>query len=104
MAVEAAFGGQVTESRLYYCTEDGGFDVRRWPVTGATGEATRRAGLEVLAIVDHAIANGRLPAAPDDEACTWCDFRAVCGPSAQDLPRRKERKALEELTLLRRMK
>lgn len=104
MAVEAAFGGQVTASRLYYCTEDGGFDVHPWPVTGTTGEATRRAGLEVLAIIDHAIENGRLPAAPDEDACTWCDFRAVCGPAAQDLPRRKDRKALEELTVLRRMK
>lgn len=104
MAVEAAFGGQVTESRLYYCTEDGGFEVHPWAVTGATGEATRRAGLEVLAIIDHAIEDGRLPAAPAEDACTWCDFRPVCGPGAQHVPRNKDRRALEELTLLRRMK
>ncbi|BCS35358.1 hypothetical protein TBR22_A45850 [Luteitalea sp. TBR-22] len=104
MAVEAAFGGRVTDSRLYYCTEDGGFEVHPWAIGGATGEATRRAGLEVLAIIDHAIQDGRLPAAPAEEACTWCDFRAVCGPDAQQVPRTKDRRALEELTLLRRMK
>lgn len=104
MAVEAAFGGHVTASRLYYCTEDGGYEDHPWAITGAVGEATRKAGLEVLAIVDHAIEAGRLPAAPGEAACTWCDFAAVCGPSAQSLPRRKDARPLAELTLLRRMR
>ena len=59
---------------------------------------------DVLAMVDHAIENGRLPAAPAEGACTWCDFAPVCGPSAQLVPRHKEIGALAELTLLRRMK
>ena len=52
--------------------------------------ANRRAGLEALEIVDRAIELGFLPAAPAERACTWCDFRPVCGPhdeqraSAQD--------------------
>lgn len=103
MAVEAAFGGRVTASRLYYCTDDGGYHQHPWAIDGAGGEATRRAGLEVLAIVDHAIQDGRMPAAPADGACEWCDFAAVCGPSAQRLPRHKDTKPLEELRELRRM-
>ena len=91
MAVEAAFGGRVTASRLYYCTDDGGYEDHPWAIAGAVGEGTRKAGLEVLAIVDHAIQEGRLPAAPDKDACMWCDFTAVCGPSAQHVPGRKDR-------------
>jgi RecB family exonuclease len=104
MAVEAAFGGSVTASRLYYCTDDGGYEDHPWAIAGAVGEETRKAGLEVLAIVDHAIQDGRLPAAPGKDACMWCDFTAVCGPSAQHVPARKDQRPLAELTLLRRMK
>jgi ATP-dependent helicase/nuclease subunit B len=104
MAVEAAFGGRVTASRLYYCTEDGNYKVRDWAVTGSVGEEVRRQGLGVLAVVDHAIATGHLPAAPDDGACTWCDFRAVCGPAAQHLPERKDQKPLGDLSALRRLR
>jgi len=104
MAVEAAFGGHVVASRLYYCTEDGGFEDHPWAVAGVVGEQTRQQGLEVLAIIDHAIQDGRLPAAPADEACTWCDFATVCGPGAQGVPARKDARALTELRLLRRMK
>lgn len=104
MAVEAAFGGRVTASRLYYCTEDGGYEDHPWVITGVVGEGTRKVGLDVLAIIDHAIQDGRLPAAPAEDACTWCDFAAVCGPTAQGVPRRKDSRQLAELTLLRRMK
>ena len=104
MAVEAAFGGRVTASRLYYCTEEGNYKVRDWPVTGSVGEDVRRQGLGVLAVVDHAIAGGQLPAAPDEAACTWCDFRAVCGPSAQHLPERKDPRPLADLAGLRRLR
>jgi len=104
MAVEAAFGGSVTASRLYYCTDDGGYEDHPWAIAGAVGEETRKAGLEVLAIVDHAIQEGRLPAAPGKDACMWCDFTAVCGPSAQHVPARKDQRPLAELALLRRMK
>ncbi len=104
MAVEAVFSGRVTASRLSYCTEDGGYADHEWPIDGGAGAGTRQAGLEVLAIIDHAVQEGRLPAAPADQACTWCDFKPVCGPTAQSLPRRKDHRPLAELTLLRRMR
>ena len=43
-------------------------------------DANRRAGLEALEIIDRAIELGFLPPAPAERACTWCDFRPVCGP------------------------
>ncbi len=104
MAVEAAFEGRVTSSRLYYCTTDGDYRSREWPTTGADGDDTRRQGLDVLAHVDQAVAAGTLPAAPDAEACTWCDFAAVCGPDAQHQNDRKDRKAIADLIALRRVR
>ena len=43
----------------------------------------RRAGIEVLEIVDRAVERGFLAAAPRAKACPWCDFRVVCGPTAE---------------------
>jgi len=102
MAVEAVLGGRVSSSRLSYCTAEGDYVERDWPVSGAAGDATRARGLEVLAVVDRAIASGHLPAAPDANACAYCDFQAVCGPGAQLVPRRKDSHALEDLKELRR--
>ena len=36
--------------------------------------------MEVLEIIDRAVAAAHLPAAPRDGACGFCDFQAVCGP------------------------
>ena len=79
MAVEQALGGSVASGRLFYCTAPGGFTDHEIPLN----DANRRAGLEALEIVDRAIELGFLPAAPSRGACTWCDFRAVCGPHEQ---------------------
>jgi CRISPR/Cas system-associated exonuclease Cas4 (RecB family) len=76
MALESALQRPVVQGRLYYATSDGGFR----DVTIPINDVSRRAGLEALEIIDRAIELGFLPAAPDERACTWCDFRAVCGP------------------------
>ena len=34
----------------------------------------------MLEIVDRGIEHGTLAARPDDKACDWCSYRAVCGP------------------------
>ena len=58
----------------------------------------------MLTIVDRAVEQGFLPAAPAERACTWCDFRPVCGPreeervgaqGATDAARRDSAMALE---------
>jgi CRISPR/Cas system-associated exonuclease Cas4 (RecB family) len=98
MALEAAAKQPVAEGRLYYATTAGGYrDVR----IRLTPEA-RRAGAEVLEIVDRAVERGFLAAAPLAKACTWCDFRVVCGPTAEWRIGRKSPEPLADLIELRR--
>jgi hypothetical protein len=42
-----------------------------------------------------------LAAAPNEGACTWCDFRAVCGPSEEQRVARKPQDRLRDLIELR---
>jgi RecB family exonuclease len=97
LAVEHLLGARVVESRLYYCTRAGGFSERRVPLTG---EARGR-GVEVLGLVDRAIAAGFLPPAPRARACGICDFRDVCGPHEEIRVKLKDQARLEELRALR---
>ena len=64
----------------------------------------RGQGLEVLTIIDRAVERGFLVAAPDDGACRWCDFRAVCGPREEERVGRKNQKDLADLAALRSMR
>ena len=90
LAVEQILGQPVREGRLFYATTAGGFAEHPVPLS----EINRRSGLEALEIIDRAIELGFLPAAPAERACTWCDFRSICGP---DEPRHVSRKAAEPL-------
>jgi len=85
------------ESRLSYCTRAGEFSERIVPM----GEPARRRGLEVLELIDRAIARGFLPPAPRQKACTICDFRPICGPSEERRIAEKDARALEDLSSLR---
>lgn len=91
MVVEQVLGARVVGGRLYYCTSAGGFDDS---TQVRLDDTTRRTGLEALEIVDRAVELGFLPAAPAERACTWCDFRVVCGP---DEPRRVALKSPDKL-------
>ena len=97
MAVEAVTGAPVTETRLSFCTVAGGFTEAVIP---ATPEA-RRLGVEALEVVDRAVEAGHLAAAPEEGACTWCDFRSVCGPNEEARVRRKAAGYLRDLAALR---
>jgi hypothetical protein len=97
IAVEQALGRPVKSGRLFYCTSAGGFVDHEIPLN----EQNRRAGLEALEIVDRAIELGFLPAAPDERACAWCDFVAVCGPDEHARVARKSRDKLGDLDALR---
>ena len=99
LAIERALGVPVTSGRLFYCTAAGGFTDHEIPIN----EANRRAGLEVLEIVDRAIELGFLPAAPSGRACAWCDFRSVCGPHEEERVKVKPREKLGDLDALREM-
>ena len=99
LALEQALGTPVAEGRLYYATTAGGYRDVRIPLS----PPARRMGLEVLEIVDRAIENGFLAPAPADKACSWCDFRPVCGPTAERrVGRFKSQDPLADLLELRR--
>jgi CRISPR/Cas system-associated exonuclease Cas4 (RecB family) len=97
LAVEQLLGARVVESRLYYCTRTGGFSERAVPLSA---EARGR-GVEVLALIDRAIAAGFLPPAPRARACGICDFRDVCGPNEENRIKLKEQARLDALRALR---
>ena len=100
LALEEATGRPVVEGRLYYATTAGGDRDVRIPLT----PQARRIGIEVLEIIDRAIETGFLAPAPDERACTWCDFRPVCGPTAEHrISRVKSRDPLADLIALRKM-
>jgi hypothetical protein len=97
MALEQGLGKKVIEGRLFYCTTAGGFADHKITIN----DYTRSQGLEVLTIVDRAVEQGFLPAAPAERACTWCDFRPICGPREQE---RVGRKAVDRLADLRALR
>jgi CRISPR/Cas system-associated exonuclease Cas4 (RecB family) len=99
LAVEKLLGRPVSGGRLFYCTASGGFTDHPVPLS----EANRRAGLEALEIIDRAIELGFLPPAPAERACTWCDFRPVCGPDEPLHLRRKPADTIADLAALREM-
>ena len=99
LAVERILERPVAAGRLFYCTAPGGFAEHPVPLS----DANRRAGLEALEIIDRAIELGFLPPAPAERACTWCDFRPICGPDEPEHVRRKPAESLADLTALRRM-
>jgi CRISPR/Cas system-associated exonuclease Cas4 (RecB family) len=99
-AVEQGLGKTVAAGRLYYCTTAGGF--AEHPIQ--INEYNRNQGLHALTIVDRAIEQGFLVAAPSDRACTWCDFRPVCGPREEERVKRKSGDRLADLEALRSMR
>jgi CRISPR/Cas system-associated exonuclease Cas4 (RecB family) len=97
VVVEQALGTRVVKGRYYYATTAGGFADKEVEIN----DYTRAQGRQVLAIVDRAIETGFLAAAPEERACTWCDFRPVCGPREEERTRRKAREKLADLEALR---
>jgi hypothetical protein len=99
LALEALTGDTVEEGRLSYCTTAGQFSTHAITLD----VHIRRRGVEVLEIIDRAIEHGTLAAKPAREACTYCDFLAVCGRDEELRTRRKPEALLEDLETLRRM-
>jgi ATP-dependent helicase/nuclease subunit B len=100
VAIEQALGKRVTEGRLFYATTAGGFADHAIPIN----DYTRGQGLQVLTIIDRSVELGFLAAAPDERACTWCDFRPVCGPREEERTHRKAKDRLGDLEVLRSMR
>jgi CRISPR/Cas system-associated exonuclease Cas4 (RecB family) len=97
MAVEAALGHPVSHGRLFYCTASGSYYEHPIPLN----EMTRAAGLEVLQVIDRAVEHGFLTATPTEDACSRCDFRAVCGPDVFRRVSRKPQDRIADLVAMR---
>jgi CRISPR/Cas system-associated exonuclease Cas4 (RecB family) len=99
-AVEQGLGKKVVEGRLYYCTTAGGYSHHPIPLN----DYNRSQGLQALTIIDRSIEQGFLAAAPAERACTWCDFRPVCGPGEEERVSHKNRDRIADLQALRSMR
>ena len=88
----------VLSGRLDYCTVKGGFQTVEVPLN----PEARGAVEDVLGQVDASIRDGFLPAAPQEGACRYCDYRAVCGPYEERRILRKRQGPLQDLIALRR--
>jgi CRISPR/Cas system-associated exonuclease Cas4 (RecB family) len=99
-AIERGLGKKVVEGRLFYATTAGGFAEHSIRID----DYTKGQGTEVLATIDRAVEDGFLPPAPADRACTWCDFRPICGPREEERTASKDRDRLKDLEALRSMR
>ena len=80
---------------LYYCTTTGGFEKRGFALKDNALLIAER----LAETIDNSIDRGQLPAAPKEDACRLCDFKAVCGHYEEQ---RTERKPdIPQLTWLR---
>ena len=100
MAIEQILSKPVVSGRLFYCTAAGGFTEHEIPLNDAEPPRGSR-GARDRRPRDRA----RVPAARArrSRACTWCDFRAVCGPDEEQHVARKPADQLGDLTALRGM-
>ena len=102
LAAEKLLGATVESGRLFYATQQGGYNA----VEIRLAEKARQFLAKLLDNIDHAIATGFLPPAPQKDACEICDYRSVCGPYEElRLVRHKDRgdERLEPLTEIRGM-
>ena len=89
----------VRSGRLYYCTSAGGFEAIDVPLDAPARAA---AGL-VAQVVDAALREPFLPAAPAEGACRFCDYQLVCGPYEELRTARKWREH-EQMKALRALR
>ena len=65
--------------------------------------AARAAAEAVTKALRAALEEPFLPAAPDEGACRWCDYRPVCGPYEELRVSRKHQPGLAALRALREL-
>ncbi len=103
LATEKLFPDDAVDcGRLYYCTSAGGFEETLVPLD----DTARQSATAVADIVDRALAEPFLPAAPAEGACRWCDYQEVCGPYEELRSARKPagHAGIEALVKLRGMR
>jgi RecB family exonuclease len=96
-AAEILLGKPVAATRLFYCTQRAGYRIDEIAVTDlALGYLSK-----VIELIDNSLAQGFIPAAPRAEACTYCDYRIICGPYEEA---RIQRKKTDRLRLLEQLR
>jgi CRISPR/Cas system-associated exonuclease Cas4 (RecB family) len=84
-------GGTVGMGRLHYATIAQNYQAVDVPLNGFT----RKRAEDVLRLVDGAVRDGFLPAAPRKDGCKGCEYLPVCGPYEEE--RAREHKSKVEL-------
>ena len=97
LAAEAMLDTPVAVGRLYYSTIAQNYT----PIDVAMNDWTRRRAQHVLEVIDGAIINGFLPAAPREDGCKNCEFLPVCGPYEEERVKGKSQAELRGLKELR---
>jgi ATP-dependent helicase/nuclease subunit B len=97
LACQKLLDGEVESGRLYYCTSDGGYEDR---VVALSDENVHILS-SVLSTVRQGLVDGFLPAAPDKDACMWCDFLAVCGSNEENRVSKKPKDRLVQIKAMR---
>ena len=99
LAAESLLGRPAEAGRLFFCTRRGRYEA----VEVALDDKGREAASLALQVVDRALRDGFLPAAPRAGACRFCDYHAVCGPFEELRIRRKHPQRLTLLAQLRNL-
>jgi ATP-dependent helicase/nuclease subunit B len=101
LALEKLFPERAIEGgRLSYCTSAGEFK----EVLVALDRRARASADQVAAALGEALGRGFLPAAPNKDACRFCNYRPVCGPWEEErTARKKDQGELRELKILRNL-
>jgi CRISPR/Cas system-associated exonuclease Cas4 (RecB family) len=98
LAAEELVGKSVESGRLEYCTQRGGYTATDINVDHSTRQSLNHA----LNIIQSSIESAVLPAAPQEGACNFCDYRLVCGPN-EEIRVKKWKPPIESLEKLRRL-
>ena len=97
LAAEQLLGEPVAFGRLYYSTIAQNYQTVDVPINDWTRQ---RAG-QVLRVIDDAMRNGFLPAAPRKDGCKRCEYLPVCGPYEEERVTEKSQPELKSLKELR---
>jgi CRISPR/Cas system-associated exonuclease Cas4 (RecB family) len=92
----------ISAGRLYYCTRQEQFE----SFVVELNERTREVATPLAQNAAEMLTQGFLPAAPERDACTRCEYQVICGPDeAARVERVKQRDAgrLRSLSQLRRL-
>ena len=97
LAVEKMLGETVAFGRLYYSTIAQNYTAIDVPLN----DWSRRRASQVLQVIDQAMLDGFLPAAPRKDGCKRCEYLPICGPYEEERVAEKSAPELKSLKELR---